>query len=98
MPPLPQTLGQRTLSPGEDLRMLVEDKFCRVPSVQQLRRMTMHEVTGYPRELRAGGGKIQWQIDLSKNGLELESVSLTNSNQTSNEHFNPRTMPLTPKV
>ena len=27
--------------------------------------------------------------DLSKNGLELESVSLTNFNQTSKEHFNP---------
>lgn len=27
--------------------------------------------------------------DLSKNGLELESVSLTSFNQTAREHFNP---------
>lgn len=80
-----QTLGQRTLSP-EDLRMLVEDKF-----VDALRataaQMTMHELQD-TRELCAG---VQNTVaeDLSKNGLELESVSLTNFNQTSKEHFNP---------
>ena len=75
-----QTLGQRTLSP-EDLRMLVEDKF-----VDALRataaQMTMHELQDTRENFVQG-------VDLSKNGLELESVSLTNFNQTSKEHFNP---------
>ncbi|EFE8215810.1 flotillin family protein [Escherichia coli] len=77
-----QTLGQRTLSP-EDLRMLVEDKF-----VDALRataaQMTMHELQDTRENFVQGVAE-----DLSKNGLELESVSLTNFNQTSKEHFNP---------
>lgn len=80
-----QTLGQRTLSP-EDLRMLVEDKF-----VDALRataaQMTMHELQD-TRENFVQGCKIQWQKTCRKRS-ELESVSLTNFNQTSKEHFNP---------
>ncbi|WP_126852465.1 flotillin family protein [Escherichia coli] len=81
-----QTLGQRTLSP-EDLCMLVEDKF-----VDALRataaQMTMHELQD-TRENFVQGVQNTVAEDLSKNGLELESVSLTNFNQTSKEHFNP---------
>ena len=81
-----QTLGPRTLSP-EDLRMLVEDKF-----VDALRataaQMTMHELQD-TRENFVQGVQNTVAEDLSKNGLELESVSLTNFNQTSKEHFNP---------
>ncbi|ECL7852876.1 flotillin family protein [Salmonella enterica] len=81
-----QTLGQRTLSP-EDLRMLVEDKF-----VDALRataaQMTMHELQD-TRENFVQGVQNTVAEDLSKNGLVLESVSLTNFNQTSKEHFNP---------
>lgn len=81
-----QTLGQRTLSP-EDLRMLVEDKF-----VDALRataaQMTMHELQD-TRENFVQGVQNTVAEDLSKNCLELESVSLTNFNQTSKEHFNP---------
>ena len=72
-----QTLGQRTLSP-EDLRMLVEDKF-----VDALRataaQMTMHELQD-TRENFVQGVQNTVAEDLSKNGLELESVSLTNFN------------------
>lgn len=81
-----QTLGQRTLSP-EDLRILVEDKF-----VDALRataaQMTMYELQD-TRENFVQGVQNTVAEDLSKNGLELESVSLTNFNQTSKEHFNP---------
>lgn len=81
-----QTLGQRTLSP-EDLRILVEDKF-----VDALRataaQMTMHELQD-TRENFVQGVQNTVAEDLSKNGLELESVSLTNFNQTEKEHFNP---------
>ncbi|WP_342323533.1 flotillin family protein [Kosakonia sp. BYX6] len=81
-----QTLGQRTLSP-EDLRMLVEDKF-----VDALRstaaQMTMYELQD-TRENFVQGVQNTVAEDLTKNGLELESVSLTNFNQTSKEHFNP---------
>lgn len=81
-----QTLGQRTLSP-EDLRALIEDKF-----VDALRatasQMTMHELQD-TRENFVQGVQNTVAEDLSKNGLELESVSLTNFNQTEKVHFNP---------
>lgn len=81
-----QTLGQRTLSP-EKLRILVEDKF-----VDALRatasQMTMHDLQD-TREKFVQGVQNTVAEDLSKNGLELESVSLTNFNQTSKEHFDP---------
>ena len=81
-----QTLGQRTLSP-EDLRVLIEDKF-----VDALRatasQITMHELQD-TRENFVQGVQNTVAEDLSKNGLELESVSLTNFNQTEKVHFNP---------
>lgn len=81
-----QTLGQRTLSP-EDLRQLVEDKF-----VDALRstaaQMTMQDLQD-TREKFVQGVQNTVAEDLAKNGLELESVSLTNFNQTSKEYFDP---------
>lgn len=51
-------------------------------------QMTMHELQD-TRENFVQGVQNTVAEDLSKNGLELESVSLTNFNQTSKEHFNP---------
>ena len=81
-----QTLGQRTLSP-ENLRALVDDKF-----VDALRstaaQMTMQDLQD-AREKFVQGVQNTVSEDLTKNGLELESVSLTNFNQTSKEFFDP---------
>jgi uncharacterized membrane protein YqiK len=81
-----QTLGNRTHEPGE-LRALVEGKF-----VDVLRAvgatMTMEELhenrTEFVQAAQNGCAS-----DLEKNGLELESVSLTGLDQTAKEHFNP---------
>jgi uncharacterized membrane protein YqiK len=81
-----QTLGQRTLHP-DALRELVEDKF-----VDALRStaatMTMQQLQDQRPEFVQG---VQSAVseDLTKNGLELESVSLTSLDQTSKEFFNP---------
>ena len=81
-----QTLGQRTLHP-DSLRELVEDKF-----VDALRStaatMTMQLLQDQRPEFVQG---VQNAVseDLTKNGLELESVSLTSLDQTSKEFFNP---------
>lgn len=81
-----QTLGQRTLAP-ENLRALVDDKF-----VDALRstaaQMTMQDLQD-AREKFVQGVQNTVAEDLTKNGLELESVSLTNFNQTSKEFFDP---------
>ena len=81
-----QTLGRRTLQP-EALKELVEGKF-----VDALRavaaEMTMEEL----HEKRVDFvQKVQRAVseDLLKNGLELESVSLTGLDQTNREFFNP---------
>ena len=80
-----QTLGQRTLHP-DALRELVEDKF-----VDALRStaatMTMQQLQDQRPEFVQG---VQSAVseDLTKNGLELESVSLTSLDQTSKEFFN----------
>ena len=81
-----QTLGRRTLQP-EALKDLVEGKF-----VDALRavaaEMTMEEL----HEKRVDFvQKVQRAVseDLLKNGLELESVSLTGLDQTRREFFNP---------
>ncbi len=81
-----QTLGRRTLQP-EALKDLVEGKF-----VDALRavaaEMTMEEL----HEQRVDFvQKVQRAVseDLLKNGLELESVSLTGLDQTRREFFNP---------
>ena len=80
-----QTLGQRTMDPRA-LSELIEGKF-----VDVLRAvaagMDMQEL----HEQRADFvRKVQTTVseDLKKNGLELESVSLTGLDQTSREHFN----------
>lgn len=81
-----QTLGARTLDP-EALRELVEDKF--VDSLRSVAaEMTMN---GLQDERPAFVQKVQNAVteDLLKNGLELESVSLTSLDQTSKDFFNP---------
>lgn len=81
-----QTLGQRTLDP-EALKQLVEDKF-----VDALRAtaatMTMQQLQD-ARQQFVQGVQNAVSDDLLKNGLELESVSLTSLDQTSKECFNP---------
>ena len=81
-----QTLGQRTMHP-EALRELTEGKF--VDALRSVAaEMTMeelHEKRGaFMRKVREAVAE-----DLLKNGLELESVSLTNLDQTNMEFFNP---------
>ncbi|HEY4214641.1 MAG TPA: flotillin family protein [Steroidobacteraceae bacterium] len=79
-----QTLGQRTLDPGA-LSQLVEDKF-----VDALRAaavaMTMQELMDKRQDFIQG---VQNAVreDLLKNGLELESVSLTRIDQTPMQFF-----------
>lgn len=81
-----QTLGRKTMAPAE-LKALVEDKF-----VDALRAtaatMTMQELQDKRREFVQA---VQNAVaeDLEKNGLELESVSLTSLDQTAKEFFNP---------
>ncbi len=81
-----QTLGARTMSPNE-LKALVEDKF-----VDSLRAtaatMTIQELQDKRRDFVQA---VQNAVaeDLEKNGLELESVSLTNLDQTDKQFFNP---------
>jgi uncharacterized membrane protein YqiK len=81
-----QTLGQRTLHP-DALKELVEDKF-----VDALRStaatMTMQQLQDQRPEFVQG---VQNAVseDLTKNGLELESVSLTSLDQTAKDFFNP---------
>ena len=81
-----QTLGVRTLDP-EQLKDLVEDKFVdalRAASVS----MTMQELLDKRQDfIQAVQNAVS--EDLTKNGLELESVSLTSFDQTKKEHFNP---------
>jgi uncharacterized membrane protein YqiK len=81
-----QTLGQRTLDPSE-LSQLVEDKF-----VDSLRAaavsMTMQELMD-KRQGFIQGVQNAVSEDLLKNGLELESVSLTRIDQTLMQYFDP---------
>jgi uncharacterized membrane protein YqiK len=81
-----QTLGQRTLQP-DTLKELLEGKF-----VDALRTVAaemtmeeMHEKRGeYVKRVGAAAA-----ADLLQNGLELETVSLTQLDQTAMEFFNP---------
>lgn len=81
-----QTLGHRTMQP-EALKELVEGKF-----VDALRavaaEMAMEELHEQRVEFVQ---KVQTAVseDLLKNGLELESVSLTGLDQTDRSFFNP---------
>lgn len=81
-----QTLGQRTMEPAA-LKELVEDKF-----VDALRAaavsMTMQELLDKRQDfIQAVQNAVQ--EDLMKNGLELESVSLTRIDQTAMQFFDP---------
>src|SRR5882724_1388441 len=81
-----QTLGQRTMHP-EALGELIEGKFVdalrsvaaemTMEELHEKRGMFMQKVRGVVSE------------ELLKNGLEVESVSLTNLDQTNMEFFNP---------
>jgi uncharacterized membrane protein YqiK len=81
-----QTLGQRTMEP-ELLKELVEGKF-----VDALRAVAAEMAMEELHEQRVNFvQKVQAAVseDILKNGLELESVSLTGLDQTSKEFFNP---------
>ena len=81
-----QTLGYKTMEPDQ-LKTLVEGKF-----VDALRAVAAEMSMKELHEMRVDFvNKVQLSVseDLLKNGLELESVSLTGLDQTSREHFNP---------
>lgn len=79
-----QTLGARTQNP-DSLKQLIEGKF-----VDALRSVSAEMEMNELHEQRADFvQKVQNALanDLEKNGLELESVSLTGLDQTNVEHF-----------
>lgn len=81
-----QTLGMRTMEPTA-LKELVEGKF-----VDALRAVAAEMAMIELHEMRVDFvQKVQQVVseDLLKNGLELESVSLTGLDQTGREYFNP---------
>ncbi len=81
-----QTLGLRTMNPGE-LKELIEGKF-----VDALRSVAAEMAMEELHEKRSDFvQKVQQVVteDLLKNGLELESVSLTGLDQTIIDFFNP---------
>ena len=81
-----QTLGRRTLDP-EQLKELVEGKF-----VDALRAVAAEMAMEDLHEQRVSFvQKVQAAVseDLLKNGLELETVSLTSLDQTDRDYFNP---------
>lgn len=81
-----QTLGLRTMHP-EQLKELVEGKF-----VDALRSVAAELTMTELHEQRTHFVQKVQQVsseDLLKNGLELETVSLTGLDQTSMEYFNP---------
>ncbi|MET0285365.1 MAG: SPFH domain-containing protein, partial [Polyangiales bacterium] len=82
-----QTLGRRTMDP-QALKELVEGKF-----VDALRSVAAELAMEALHEQRVQFvNKVQTAVteDLLKNGLELESVSLTGLDQTSLEYFSPQ--------
>lgn len=81
-----QTLGLKTTAPAE-LKELVEGKF-----VDALRAVAAEMAIEELHEQRVNFvQKVQMAVaeDLLKNGLELETVSLTGLDQTNREYFNP---------
>lgn len=81
-----QTLGRRTMAPQE-LKELIEGKF--VDALRSVAaEMTMNELHEQRTQFVQ---KVQQVVteDLTKNGLELETVSLTGLDQTPREFFNP---------
>lgn len=82
-----QTLGVRTMKP-EQLKELVEGKF--VDALRSVAaELTMEELHEKRGEFVQ---RVQTTVseDILKNGLELESVSLTALDQTSQEYLNPQ--------
>lgn len=82
-----QTLGRRTMEPSA-LKELVEGKF-----VDALRAVAAGMTMEGLHENRVDfAQKVQIAVaeDLHKNGLELESVSLTGLDQTAADFFNPQ--------
>ena len=81
-----QTLGLRTMAP-EQLKELVEGKFIDAlrTAAAEMTMEELHEKRGsYVKRVREAVAE-----DLTKNGLELESASLTQLDQTGMEYFNP---------
>lgn len=79
-----QTLGQRTLKPDE-LKTLIEGKF--VDALRSVAtQMTMTELQDQRAEF-VKGVQAAVTVDLTKNGLELESASLTRLEQTNMTFF-----------
>ncbi len=81
-----QTLGRRTMEPNA-LKELIEGKF-----VDSLRAVAAEMAMEELHEQRVSFvQKVQAAVseDILKNGLELESVSLTGLDQTNKEYFNP---------
>ncbi len=81
-----QTLGLRTMEP-EQLKELVEGKFIDAlrTAAADMTMEELHEKRGlYVKRVREAVAE-----DLTKNGLELESASLTQLDQTGMEYFNP---------
>jgi uncharacterized membrane protein YqiK len=79
------TLGSKTTRPDE-LSKLIEGKF-----VDALRSVAASMAMGELHEQRkqfVAAVQDAVQVDLKKNGLELESVSLTGLDQTAREYFN----------
>jgi uncharacterized membrane protein YqiK len=81
-----QTLGLRTMEPAQ-LKELVEGKFIDAlrTAAAEMTMEELHEKRGsYVKRVREAVAG-----DLTKNGLELESASLTQLDQTAMEYFNP---------
>ncbi|MFN9612205.1 MAG: flotillin family protein [Hyphomonadaceae bacterium] len=81
-----QTLGRRTMAPQE-LKEWIEGKF--VDALRSVAaELTMNELHEQRTQFVQ---KVQQAVteDLTKNGLELETVSLTGLDQTPREFFNP---------
>jgi len=80
------TLGSRTLRP-ESVRDITEGKF--IDAIRSMAaEMTMEELHE-KRKTYAAKIRDALNEDLSRNGLALESVSITALDQTSMEYFNP---------
>ncbi|MCG8561176.1 MAG: flotillin family protein, partial [Hyphomicrobiales bacterium] len=80
------TLGSRTLDP-ERLKELVEGKFVDAlrAVAAEMRMEELHEQrVEFVQKVQAAVSE-----DILKNGLELESVSLTGLDQTNKDYFNP---------
>lgn len=82
-----QTLGRRTMNP-DALKSLVEGKFVNVlrAVAAEMNMDELHQNRGeFVRRVQEAAGD-----GLSKNGLELESVSLSELDQTDRKYFNPQ--------